>query len=102
MAKAKPTKKKTGKTSKTSKGKGKGKGKGDEGAYGLPSDEELEKEAQAIDEQKKESSGEDLHIGQLQKMSIPQLHELAQEEGVLENSGLKKHDLMCKIHKERT
>ena len=49
VAKAKPTKKKTGKTSKTSKGKGKGKGKGAEGAYGLPSDEELEKEAQAID-----------------------------------------------------
>ena len=100
VAKAKPTKKKTGKTSKTSKGKGKGKGA--EAAYGLPSDEELEKEAQAIDEQKKESSGEDLHIGQLQKMSIPQLHELAQEEGVLEYSGLKKQDLIFKILKERT
>ena len=35
-------------------------------------------------------------------MSIPQLHELAQEEGVLEYSGLKKQDLIFKILKERT
>ena len=102
VAKAKSTKKKTGKSSKASKGKSRGKSKSEEAAYGLPSDEELEKEAEALAEKKKDSDGEDLHIGQLQKMSIPQLHELAKEESVQEYAGLKKQDLIFKILKERT
>ncbi len=104
VAKAKSTKKKTGKSSKVSKGKSRGKsrGKSEEAAYGLPSDEELEKEAEALAEKKKDTDGEDLHIGQLQKMSIPQLHELAKEESVQEYAGLKKQDLIFKILKERT
>ena len=53
MAKAKSTKKKTGKSSKASKGKSRG--KSEEAAYGLPSDEELEKEAEALAEKKKDS-----------------------------------------------
>ena len=106
VAKEKSTKKKTGKSSKVSKGKSRGKSRGksksEEAAYGLPSDEELEKEAEALAEKKKDSDGEDLHIGQLQKMSIPQLHELAKEESVQEYAGLKKQDLIFKILKERT
>ena len=106
VAKEKSTKKKTGKSSKVSKGKSRGKSRGksksEEAAYGLPSDEELEKEAEALAEKKKDTDGEDLHIGQLQKMSIPQLHELAKEESVQEYAGLKKQDLIFKILKERT
>ena len=97
MAKVKPTKKKAGKSGKVSKSK-----KKDEPSYGLPSDEDLEKEAKALDRKKKETDGEDLHIGQLQKMAIAQLHELARDEGVQEYAGLKKQDLIFKILKERT
>ena len=94
MAKAKPTKKKTGKSSKASRGK-----KKDDATFGLPSDEDLEKEAKALDKKKKDAEGEDLHIGQLQKMAISELHELAREEGVQEYAGLKKQDLIFKILK---
>ena len=97
MAKAKPTKKKTGKPSKAPRGK-----KKEEATFGLPSDEDLEKEAKALDKKKKDAEGEDLHIGQLQKMAISELHELAREEGVQEYAGLKKQDLIFKILKERT
>ncbi|MEE3199511.1 MAG: transcription termination factor Rho [Planctomycetota bacterium] len=98
MAKAKPTKKKTGKSSKASRGKK----KKDEATFGLPSDEDLEQEAKALDKKKKDAEGEDLHIGQLQKMAISELHELARDEGVQEYAGLKKQDLIFKILKERT
>jgi transcription termination factor Rho len=73
-----------------------------EAVYGLPSDEELEKEAQEIAKQREQVEQEGVHVGQLQKMTIPQLHDLAKREGVSEFAGLKKQDLIFKILKERT
>ncbi|MCH2373184.1 MAG: transcription termination factor Rho [Planctomycetes bacterium] len=65
---------------------------------GLPSDEELEEEAQQLEANSEhESSG--LHIGLLQKMTIPELHELAHAYGITEFSGLKKQDLIFKMLK---
>ena len=92
------SKKKASKTSKSSRSKTKEK----EAVYGLPSDEDLEKEAEELAKKHEEDDQEGLHIGQLQKMTIPELHELAQNEGVSEYSGLKKQDLIFKILKERT
>ena len=43
----------------------------------------------------------DLHITELQKMSIPELHEVAKEEGVTDYAALKKQELIFKILKER-
>ena len=58
MAKAKPTKKKTGKSSKASRGK-----KKDDATFGLPSDEDLEKEAKALDKKKKDAEGKTKRAG---------------------------------------
>ena len=44
----------------------------------------------------------DLHIAQLQKMTMKELLDLARKEGLSEFSGLKKQDLIFKILKERT
>src|SRR3990172_9429291 len=41
------------------------------------------------------------HITELQKMSVPELHELATREGMEDVVGLKKQDLVFKILKER-
>jgi len=43
----------------------------------------------------------EMHIVELQKMTVAQLHELAKEEGVEEYAGLKKQDLIFRILKER-
>ncbi|HUN81591.1 MAG TPA: transcription termination factor Rho, partial [Phycisphaerae bacterium] len=43
----------------------------------------------------------DLHITELQKMSINELHELAIAEGITDYAALKKQDLIFKILKER-
>lgn len=43
----------------------------------------------------------ELHITQMQKMTITELHELAIEEGIAEYTGLKKQDLIFKILKDR-
>ncbi|MCP4594472.1 MAG: transcription termination factor Rho [bacterium] len=42
-----------------------------------------------------------MHIVELQKMTVTQLHELAKEEGLEEYAGLKKQDLIFRILKER-
>ena len=73
-----------------------------EAAMGLPSDEDLEFEASQIQEAPKEGAREKLHIGQLQRMSISELHELAKSEGITEYSGLKKQELVFKILKDRS
>ena len=90
------------KASKSSKAPRASKSKEKEAVFGLPSDEDLEKEAAELDQKTDAEGGEGLHIGQLQKMSIPELHELAREEGVNEYAGLKKQDLIFKVLKERT
>jgi transcription termination factor Rho len=43
----------------------------------------------------------DLHITDLQKLSVEELHNLAKQEGLTEYTGLKKQDLVFKIVKER-
>jgi transcription termination factor Rho len=43
----------------------------------------------------------DLHITELQRMTVAQLHELAKEEGFSDYTGLKKQDLIFKILKDR-
>jgi len=43
----------------------------------------------------------DIHITQLQKMSVQELHDVAKTEGLEECTGLKKQDLIFKILKER-
>jgi len=43
----------------------------------------------------------DLHITDLQRMGIPELHEVAKEEGVVDYAALKKQELIFKILKER-
>ena len=43
----------------------------------------------------------ELHITDLQKMTVEKLHDLAKKEGLLEYTGLKKQDLIFKILKER-
>ncbi len=46
--------------------------------------------------------GKELHIAQLQRMSMKELMELARHENLTEYSGLKKQDLIFRILKERT
>ena len=41
------------------------------------------------------------HIAQLQKMTIPELHDIAKDEGITDYTGLKKQDLIFRILKER-
>ncbi|MCH7721310.1 MAG: transcription termination factor Rho [Planctomycetes bacterium] len=43
----------------------------------------------------------DIHIKQLQKMTVVELHELAKTEGLTEYTGLKKQDLIFNILKDR-
>jgi transcription termination factor Rho len=43
----------------------------------------------------------ELHITDLQKMTVPELHEIAKNEGLVEYTSLKKQDLIFKILKER-
>jgi len=43
----------------------------------------------------------ELHITDLQKMTVEELHDLAKKEGLIEYTGMKKQDLIFKILKER-
>ncbi|HOW19612.1 MAG TPA: Rho termination factor N-terminal domain-containing protein, partial [Phycisphaerae bacterium] len=43
----------------------------------------------------------ELHITDLQKMNVQELHEIARKEGLTEYTGLKKQELIFKILKER-
>ena len=58
------------------------------------SDEQLDAETQERYEQAKRN---DLSIRDLQKMTVDELHKVAQDEGLTEYQGLKKHDLIFKI-----
>ena len=70
-------------------------------SLGLPSDEDLEFEASQLGEAPQNGSQEKLHVAQLQKMTIGELHELARNEGITEYTGLKKQELIFKILKDR-
>jgi len=58
----------------------------------------LDQEAQARYEEVKRG---ELHITDLQKMTVEQLHDLAKREGLTEYTGLKKQELIFKILKDR-
>jgi len=47
------------------------------------------------------TSGEELHIGDLQKMTVKQLQQVAKEGGIEQYRGLKKQDLIFKILKDK-
>ena len=103
------TKKKGTAKKKSSKGsRGSSNKRGSNGAkmaaasrVGLPNDAELEAEARAAEEMASDAIKPEYHVGQLQKMTIADLHELARKEGIQDYTGLKKGDLIFKILKER-
>ncbi len=60
--------------------------------------EGFDEEAHLRYEQAKRS---DLHIAELQKMTVAQLHDIAKKEGVSEYAGLKKQDLVFQVLRNR-
>ncbi|HUS45023.1 MAG TPA: transcription termination factor Rho [Phycisphaerae bacterium] len=64
----------------------------------IPRTEGFDEEAHIRYEQAKRS---DLHIAELQKMTVAQLHDIAKKEGVLEYAGLKKQDLVFQVLRNR-
>jgi transcription termination factor Rho len=66
---------------------------------GIPNEDELQEEEREIEERLKdpEERNHELHIADLKKASIVQLHEIAKDEGISDYAGLKKQDLICKI-----
>ncbi|MFG0328541.1 MAG: transcription termination factor Rho [Phycisphaerales bacterium] len=70
----------------------------------LPSDASLEAEAaelEMIENGGHNGDGEALHITRLQQMSLDDLYEVADEEGVDDATGLKKQDVIFRILKAR-
>ena len=67
---------------------------------GLPMDDDLFGDTEIHDRYEDIKRGE-IHLTELQKMTMPQLLRTAKGEGVAEYTGLKKQDLIFKILKER-
>ncbi|MFP4057366.1 MAG: transcription termination factor Rho [Candidatus Brocadiia bacterium] len=68
----------------------------------LPNDTELLEEEKAIEERcTKGKKGEELHISELKKQKIAELHKLAEEDGISDIAGLSKQELIYKILEER-
>src|SRR5581483_8197599 len=67
---------------------------------GFPDDEDIFGDAAIHDRYEDIKRGE-IHLTELQKMTMPQLIRTAKTEGVSEYTGLKKQDLIFKILKER-
>jgi len=72
---------------------------------GLPSDEELEREAAELERIVKESGGklaeEAISIGDLQRMKLDEVFEVAEKEGLEDYHQIPKQDLIFKILKTR-
>ena len=69
---------------------------------GLPGDEDEDLFGDAaIHDRYEEVKRGEIHLTELQKMTMPQLIRTAKSEGVIEFTGLKKQDLIFKILKER-
>jgi transcription termination factor Rho len=68
---------------------------------GLPSDDEDLYGDNAIHDRYEDIKRGEIHLTELQKMTMPQLIRTAKQEGVVEYTGLKKQDLIFKILKER-
>jgi transcription termination factor Rho len=68
-------------------------------------EEKKEKSKSSIDEEThakyEEVKKGELHITDLQKMTVEKLHDLAKDQGLVEYTGLKKQELIFKILKER-
>jgi len=60
-----------------------------------------EEDAESIHEKYERIKRGNLHITDLQQLSVTELHDIAKNEGLTEYSGLKKQDLIFKILKER-
>ena len=67
-------------------------------------DESYEEDAPPIDdgEESAAASGDEIHIAELQRMTMKELLDLARREQITEYTGLKKQDLIFRILKERT
>ena len=68
---------------------------------GLPADDEDLFGDHAIHDRYEDIKRGEIHLTELQKMTMPQLIRTAKVEGVVEYTGLKKQDLIFKILKER-
>ena len=68
---------------------------------GLPGDEEDQYGDVALHDRYEDIKRGEIHLTELQKMTMPQLIRAAKLEGVIEYTGLKKQDLIFKILKER-
>ena len=68
---------------------------------GIPADDEDVYGDNAIHDRYEDIKRGEIHLTELQKMTMPQLIRTAKQEGVLEYTGLKKQDLIFKILKER-
>ena len=68
---------------------------------GLPVDDEDLFGDAAIHDRYEDIKRGEIHLTELQKMTMPQLIRTAKQEGVVEYTGLKKQDLIFKILKER-
>jgi len=73
----------------------------DEPAFELPVEEDDEFGDNAIHDRYEDIKRGEIHLTELQKMTMPQLIRAAKSEGVVEYTGLKKQDLIFKILKER-
>jgi len=68
----------------------------------LTEEEQLaEEQATQVEEPPKEEPPEELHIAELKRMKIHELHELAENDGITNVAGLKKQELIFKILEER-
>src|SRR5918992_2746383 len=63
--------------------------------------EEADHESDEVDERYEQIKQGDIHIAELQRMSMPQLIEQARKENLTDYMGIKKQDLIFKILKER-
>ena len=70
---------------------------------GIPNEAELLEEERELEERIEDAKGKggELHIAELKKRTIVQLHETARTEGITEYAGLKKQELIYKILEER-
>jgi transcription termination factor Rho len=68
---------------------------------GLPVDEEDIYGDNALHDRYEDIKRGEIHLTELQKMTMPQLIRTAKQEGMVEYTGLKKQDLIFKILKER-
>jgi len=76
------------------------------GSFGkgiLPSDEALAEEEKALEERIEDAkkNGDELLIADLKKLKIPELHDMAEQEGITGLAGLKKQELIFKVLEAR-